>query len=86
MEDVLLDYIKEGAEKTLAEQVTEQVTDHLVATTEQTAGNTALDVLDLGLKSGFLEGAAAVLGAPFAIVLGLKALKRYRAKSGKANS
>lgn len=87
MEDVLLDYIKEGAEKTLAEQVTEQVTEHLVATTEQPIEDTALDVLDLGLESGFLEGAAALLGAPFAIVIGLKALKRYRAKhSGKANS
>ena len=87
MEDVLLDYIKEGAEKTLAEQVTEQVTEHLVATTEQPIEDTALDVLDLGLESGFLEGAAALLGAPFAIVIGLRALKRYRAKhSGKANS
>ena len=87
MEDVLLDYIKEGAEQTLTEKVTETVTDQLIATTEQTVGDTALDVLDLGLESGFLEGAAALLGAPFAIVIGLKALKRFRAKnSGKANS
>jgi len=83
MEDVLLDYIKEGAEKTLIEKATDAVTEELVAKTELALEDQALGILDLALESGFAEGAVALLGTPFAIVLGIKALKRYRQNAKK---
>lgn len=83
MEDVLINYIKEGAEKAVTEKITDAVTDELVAQTELALEDQALGVLDLALESGFAEGAVALLGAPFAIVLGIKALKRYRQNAKK---
>ena len=85
MEDVLLDYIKAGAEKTLIEKATDAVTEDLVAKTELVLEDQALGILDLALESGFAEGAVALLGAPFAIVLGIKALKRYRQNAKKTS-
>lgn len=57
---------------TAAEAVTE------TTATPDTLEGQAWAVADLALDSGFAEGMALTLGAPFVVVLGIRVLKRWR--------
>ena len=83
--------------KTVVEQVVDSVSTQtesvVIETVEETvaetgmADNLALDTLDILLTTGAAEGIAALFGAPVAVVIGLRFLKKYRAKGGNnANS
>jgi len=83
--------------KTVVEQVVDSVSTQtesvVIETVEETvaetgmADNLALDTLDILLTTGAAEGIAALFGAPVAVVIGLRFLKKYRAKGeNNANS
>jgi hypothetical protein len=70
----------------LKNTATDAVTDAIDGTTTETVasvGDMALEdqllgVADIALESGAVEGIAAFLGAPFAVIIAIKAIKRYR--------
>lgn len=90
MEDLLIDYIKQGAEKTLLETATDAITGtaetELVATTELTVEDQAWGVVDIMLDTGAAEGIAGALGAPLAIIIGIKVFRQWRRKMKEAEN
>lgn len=85
-EDVLLDFIKNKVTETVTEQVTTVVTDELVATTEMSVEDQAWGVVDIMLDTGAAEGIAGALGAPLAIIIGIKVFRQWRRKMKEAEN
>jgi hypothetical protein len=79
-EDILLDFIKNKVTETVTEEVTTVVTDELVATTEMSVEDQAWGVVDIMLDTGAAEGIAGALGAPLAIIIGIKVFRQWRRK------
>ena len=79
-EDILLDFIKNKVTETVTEEVTTVVTDELVATTEMSVEDQAWGVVDIMLDTGAAEGIAGALGAPLAIIIGIKVFRQWRKK------
>ena len=86
MEDLMKNVVEQVVDSvsTQAESVVLDTVEGTVAETGM-ADNIALDTLDILLDTGAAEGIAALLGAPVAVVIGLRFLKKYRAK-GKNNA
>lgn len=86
MEDLMKNVVEQVVDSvsTQAESVVLETVEETVAETGM-ADNIALDTLDILLDTGAAEGIAALLGAPVAVVIGLRFLKKYRAK-GKNNA
>ena len=84
MEDILLDFIKNKVTETVTEEVTTVVTDELVATTEMSVEDQAWGVVDIMLDTGAAEGIAGALGAPLAIIIGIKVFRQWRRKMKEA--
>ena len=84
------DFMKNVVEQVI-DSVSTQTESVVLETVEETvaetgmADNLALDTLDVLLDTGAAEGIAALFGAPVAVVIGLRFLKKYRAK-GKTNA
>jgi hypothetical protein len=84
------DFMKNVVEQ-VVDSVSTQTQDVVLETVEETvaetgmADNLALDTLDLLLDTGAAEGIAALFGAPVAVVIGLRFLKKYRAR-GRGNA
>ena len=83
-EDILLDFIKNKVTETVTEEVTTVVTDELVATTEMSLEDQAWGVVDIMLDTGAAEGIAGALGAPLAIIIGIKVFRQWRRKMKEA--
>jgi hypothetical protein len=83
-EDILLDFIKNKVTETVTEEVTTVVTDELVATTEMSVEDQAWGVVDIMLDTGAAEGIAGALGAPLAIIIGIKVFRQWRRKMKEA--
>ena len=83
-EDILVDFIKNKVTETVTEEVTTVVTDELVATTEMTIEDQAWSVVDIMLDTGAAEGIAGALGAPLAIIIGIKVFRQWRRKMKEA--
>jgi len=83
-EDILLDFIKTKVTETVTEEVTSVVTDELVATTEMSVEDQAWGVVDIMLDTGAAEGIAGALGAPLAIIIGIKVFRQWRRKMKEA--
>jgi hypothetical protein len=83
-EDILLDFIKNKVTETVTEEVTTVITDELVATTEMSLENQAWGVVDIMLDTGAAEGIAGALGAPLAIIIGIKVFRQWRRKMKEA--
>ena len=79
-EEILLDFIKNKVTETVTEEVTTVVTDELVATTEMSVEDQAWGVVDIMLDTGAAEGIAGALGAPLAIIIGIKVFRQWRRK------
>ena len=86
MEDLMKNVVEQVVDSvsTQAESVVLDTVEGTVAETGM-ADNIALDTLDILLDTGAAEGIAALLGAPVAVVIGLRFLKKYRSK-GKNNA
>ena len=86
MEDLLKNVVEQVVDSvsTQTESVVIETVEETVAETGM-ADNIALDTLDVLLDTGAAEGIAALFGAPVAVVIGLRLLKKYRAK-GKSNA
>jgi hypothetical protein len=83
-EDILLDFIKNKVTETVTEEVTTVITDELVATTEMSLEDQAWGVVDIMLDTGAAEGIAGALGAPLAIIIGIKVFRQWRRKMKEA--
>jgi len=83
-EDILLDFIKNKVTETVTEGVTTVVTDELIATTEMSVEDQAWGVVDIMLDTGAAEGIAGALGAPLAIIIGIKVFRQWRRKMKEA--
>ena len=83
-EDILLDFIKNKVTETVTEEVTTVVTDELIATTEMSVEDQAWGVVDIMLDTGAAEGIAGALGAPLAIIIGIKVFRQWRRKMKEA--
>lgn len=83
-EEILLDFIKNKVTETVTEEVTTVVTDELVATTEMSVEDQAWGVVDIMLDTGAAEGIAGALGAPLAIIIGIKVFRQWRRKMKEA--
>ena len=83
-EEILLDFIKNKVTETVTEEVTTVVTDELVATTEMSVEDQAWGVVDIMLDTGVAEGIAGALGAPLAIIIGIKVFRQWRRKMKEA--
>ena len=83
-EDILLDFIKTKVTETVTEEVTTVVTDELVTTTEMSVEDQAWGVVDIMLDTGAAEGIAGALGAPLAIIIGIKVFRQWRRKMKEA--
>ena len=83
-EDILLDFIKTKVTETVTEEVTSVVTDELVATTEMSVEEQTWGVVDIMLDTGAAEGIAGALGAPLAIIIGIKVFRQWRRKMQEA--
>ena len=86
MEDLMKNVVEQVVDSvsTQTESVVLETVEETVAETGM-ADNIALDTLDILLDTGAAEGIAALFGAPVAVVIGLRFLKKYRAK-GKSNA
>lgn len=86
MEDFMKNVVEQVVDSvsTQTENVVLETVEETVAETGM-ADNLALDTLDVLLDTGAAEGIAALFGAPVAVVIGLRFLKKYRAK-GKSNA
>lgn len=86
MEDFMKNVVEQVVDSvsTQTENVVLETVEETVAETGM-ADNLALDTLDVLLHTGAAEGIAALFGAPVAVVIGLRFLKKYRAK-GKSNA
>ena len=86
MEDLMKNVVEQVVDSvsTQTESVVLETVEETVAETGM-ADNLALDTLDVLLDTGAAEGIAALFGAPVAVVIGLRFLKKYRAK-GKSNA
>lgn len=88
MEDLMKNVVEQVIDSATseAESVVLETVEETVAETGM-ADNLALDTLDVLLDTGAAEGIAALFGAPVAVVIGLRFLKKYRAKGkGKSNA
>lgn len=89
MDDLMKNVIEQVVDSvsTQTESVIIETVEDTVATTavEASVEDLALDTLDILLDTGAAEGIAALFGAPVAVVIGLRFLKKYRAK-GKSNA
>lgn len=86
MEDFMKNVVEQVVDSvsTQTENVVLETVEETVAETGM-ADNLALDTLDVLLHTGAAEGIAALFGAPVAVVIGLRFLKKYRAK-GSSNA
>jgi hypothetical protein len=84
MEDLFKSLISSAIEDEVLETVVDFVSPEAVVS-EIATEEIALGLFDLALSTGFAEAAVVLAGGPVALVMGVKMLKKYRAKQKEKN-
>lgn len=84
MEDLFKSLISSAIEDEVVETVVDSVSPE-AAVSEIATEDIALGLFDLALSTGFAEAAVVLAGGPVALVMGVKMLKKYRAKQKEKN-
>ena len=84
MEDLFKSLISSAIEDEVVETVVDSVSPEAVVS-EIATEDIALGLFDLALSTGFAEAAVVLAGGPVALVMGVKMLKKYRAKQKEKN-
>ena len=79
MEDLLQSAL-DIAIDSVATEVVDTVVEETIETTKMSTEDMAWGAVDVLLDTGAAEGIAALFGAPFAIIIGIKAFKKWRKK------
>jgi hypothetical protein len=82
MEDLFKNLIGSVIEEKAVSTVVESIPSEAA---EMATEDIALGLFDLALSTGFAEAAVVLAGGPVALVMGVKMLKKYRAKQKEQN-
>ena len=82
MEDLFKNLISSMVEEKAVSTVVESIPSEAL---EMGTEDIALGLFDLALSTGFAEAAIVLAGGPVALVMGVKMLKKFRAKQKEKN-